>query len=118
MTLLLLLALFFQRPGPVMERQWQQELAVTPQAFAPAFNLGFYYFNANRLADAEPLLRRAAKANPADFNTHYILGVVCQRQSHHRWSAWRLAVTLRFDFHILPVKLGATSQWCEYHPSV
>ncbi|MFO0367504.1 MAG: hypothetical protein ACK55F_22820, partial [Acidobacteriota bacterium] len=49
-------------------------------------NLGFYYFNANRLAEAEPLLRRAAKANPADFNTHYILGVVCQRQSRREKS--------------------------------
>ncbi|MFN9458765.1 MAG: fibronectin type III domain-containing protein, partial [Acidobacteriota bacterium] len=96
MTLLLLLALFFQPPGPAMERQWQQELVATPGAFAPAFNLGFYYFNANRLAEAEPLLRRAAQANPADFNTHYILGVVCQRQSRREDALrrWRAALAL------------------------
>jgi predicted Zn-dependent protease len=94
---LLLALLLFQPPGPEMERQWQQELAATPNAFAPAFNLGFYYFNGNRLSEAEPLLRRAAKANPKDFNTHYVLGVVCQRQGRRddALRAWRTALAIQ-----------------------
>lgn len=102
----LLLGALFQLDPVASEREWRQELVATPTAFAPLFNLGFLCFNTGRFAEAEPLLRRAAAANPKDFNTHYVHGMVLQRldRRDEALRSWRRALALRPD-HVRLMKV-------------
>lgn len=56
------------------ETLWKRALAVAPAHFPSLFNYGFLLFNRHRFQEAEEWLSRAAKANPGDFNTRFILG--------------------------------------------
>ncbi|MEX2264920.1 MAG: tetratricopeptide repeat protein [Bryobacteraceae bacterium] len=56
------------------EELWRRALNLAP-GFVPAlFNLGYMHFSQQEFAKAEPLLARAAQANPEDFNTRFVLG--------------------------------------------
>ena len=46
------------------EKLWKQALTIQPNLFSAAFNLGLLYFNQEKFAEAEPLLSRAARAQP------------------------------------------------------
>ena len=53
---------------------WSEALKTSPAHFPSLFNFAFMRYSQKRFADAEPLLARAAKSRPNDFNTHYLLG--------------------------------------------
>ena len=53
---------------------WQKALAISPDYFPALFNLGFLHFSRKDYRQAEPLLLKAVRANPKDFNARYIAG--------------------------------------------
>ena len=79
------------------EGLWRQAVEKAPSHFASLFNLG--YLSAQRHKDAEAVewLRRAARVNPRDFNTHYLLGSALARQekTDDALRAWREALALQ-----------------------
>jgi len=85
--------------GKVEEAEglWRQAVEKAPSHFASLFNLG--YLSAQRHNDAEAVawLRRAARVNPRDFNTHYLLGSALARQdkTDDALREWREALTLQ-----------------------
>lgn len=73
---------------------WRQ----LPLTFFPAaFNLGFFHYSRKEHQQAEPYLARAAKINPADFNTRFLLGQVksAQGQGDAALREWRSALALQ-----------------------
>jgi tetratricopeptide (TPR) repeat protein len=78
------------------EQLWKQALQLDPNYFQAAFNLGFYYFNSRRPAEAAPFLERAAKSNSADFNTRYLLGAAHSQNNNTAKAIqhWRAAQRL------------------------
>jgi len=75
---------------------WRQ----LPGSFFPAaFNLGYFHYSRKEFAEAAGHLQRAAKLQPADFNSWFLLGqarsALGQRDEALR--AWRVALGLRPD---------------------
>ena len=63
------------------ERLWRKAIDSSPRYFPALFNLGFFYFSRKQFSDAIPLLERASKVSPEDFNTHYLRGACYQAWS-------------------------------------
>jgi tetratricopeptide (TPR) repeat protein len=81
------------------ELLWQQALTVAPDLFDALFNLGFMYYSRSQFVKAEPHLARAARVQPKDFNTHYILGATLLQlgRSDDALRQWRAALELQPD---------------------
>ncbi|MGH9631954.1 MAG: tetratricopeptide repeat protein, partial [Bryobacteraceae bacterium] len=81
------------------ERLWKQALALSPNLFSAAFNLGFMFHSQGEYAKAEPYLARAARAAPEDFNAKYLLGATLLQlgRSEDALRQWRAALALRPD---------------------
>ena len=79
------------------EQLWKQALALSPDHFSSAYNLGFMYHSGKRYAEAEPYLARAARVNPRDFNTAYLHGANLSQLGHPEDAIreWRRALALR-----------------------
>ena len=79
------------------EKLWRQALAISPGYFPALFNLGFMKSTQLKDAEAAPLLEQAARANPRDFNTRYILGQSLSRLGRREDAlrAWRAALTIQ-----------------------
>lgn len=94
------------------EKLWKQALALEPNLFSAAFNLGYLYYSQRQFAEAEPLLTRAARLQPKDFNSHYLLGAVRSQlgRTDDALRAWRSALELKPDnlklMQILAVEYG------------
>jgi tetratricopeptide (TPR) repeat protein len=86
-----------QQRIPEAEALWQKAIAASPNYFPALFNLGYTYFKANRFADAEPLLHRAADAAPTDFNARYLDGasLVSLNRPDEALRSWRAALALQ-----------------------
>jgi tetratricopeptide (TPR) repeat protein len=76
---------------------WQQALQLSPSHFPSLFNYGFLLYSQKRFGEAEPLLARAAKVRPSDFNTRFLLGSTLldldRREDALR--QWRTALALQ-----------------------
>jgi len=94
------------------EKLWQQALALSPNHFSSAYNLGFLYYSGKQYDRAEPVLSRATRANPKDFNAHYILGATLSQlgRSEDALREWRRALALQPDhvklMQIMAVEYG------------
>lgn len=94
------------------EKLWKQALAINPKLFSAAFNLGYLYYSQKQFAEAEPFLATAAKSQPKDFNTQYLLGVVRSQlgRTDDALRAWRTALAIRSDhvrlMQIMAVEYG------------
>jgi tetratricopeptide (TPR) repeat protein len=88
-----------QRRTDEAEKLWKQALASKPDLFSALFNLGYLYYSRRDCTAAEPLLSKAASANPKDFNANYLSGV-CLSQMGRTEDAlrrWRAALAVRPD---------------------
>ncbi len=91
---------------------WKRALAINPNHFPSLFNFGFMRYSLKQYSDAEPLLARAAKVNPGDFNTRYILGatLAASRKREAALLEWRVALRLQPDnvklMQIMAVEYG------------
>lgn len=56
------------------EKLWNQALAAAPDYFPALFNLGFMYHSRREFEKAAPVLARAARLQPGDFNVRYLRG--------------------------------------------
>ena len=76
---------------------WRQAVEAAPAHFASLFNLGFLSLQRRKEAEAAEWLSRAARVNPKDFNTHYLLGTAFARQdkTDDALRAWREALALQ-----------------------
>lgn len=63
-----------QRRFAEAERLWLEALETSPDFFPALFNLGYMYYSNGDPAKAEPVLRRAVRISPKDFNARYLLG--------------------------------------------
>lgn len=94
------------------EKLWRQALAISPNLFSAAFNLGFTLYSQGRHAEAEPYLERAVRAQPKDFNAGYILGAALAQlgRGEDALRQWRAALALRPDhvklMQIMAVEYG------------
>jgi tetratricopeptide (TPR) repeat protein len=81
------------------EKLWKQALALDAGYFPALFNLGYMNFTLDRLDQASEYLQKAAKAGPREFNAHYLLGVVRQKQNDAEGAlrAWKQALAIRPD---------------------
>jgi tetratricopeptide (TPR) repeat protein len=79
------------------EALWKLALAANPAHFPSLFNYGFLLFSSQRFVEAEPLLARAARVNPKDFNTRFILGSTLLKLGRREDAlrAWRSALALQ-----------------------
>ena len=79
------------------EKLWRQSLSSNPDAFEANFNLGLLHYRRKQMELAEPLLARAAAANPKHFDSAYLLGAVRSQQGKvdEALLAWRKALTLQ-----------------------
>lgn len=57
------------------EKTWQQAIEAAPDFFPAVFNLGFWHFSRSRFDQAEPLLLKASRLQPGNFNARYLLGM-------------------------------------------
>ena len=76
---------------------WKQALAKDADYFPALFNLGFFHINQKSFPEAETYLEKAAKADPGQFNAHYLLGLARSKQEDHEGAlrAWRQALALQ-----------------------
>jgi len=79
------------------EQVWKQALSISPKYFPALFNLAYLYVQQQRLAEAEPLLQRAAAASPGDFNSRYLLGTTQEKlgKPDDALRAWREALRIQ-----------------------
>jgi tetratricopeptide (TPR) repeat protein len=79
------------------EKVWKQALAASPDFFPALFNLGFLYFSRAHYEQAEPLLARASRIQPGDFNARYILGSTLVNLSRREAGLvdWRAAIGIQ-----------------------
>src|SRR5258708_3924479 len=85
-----------QRSGDA-ERLWKQAIGIAPDFFPALFNLGFFYFQRQKFAEAEPLLKHAAQVSRTDFNAWYLLGATLSKlgRSEDALRAWREALKIQ-----------------------
>ncbi len=78
------------------EKLWQRALAADEKYFPAAFNLGFMFYSRSMFDKAEPYLRTAARLQPNDFNSRYLLGsaLVNHGQREAALREWREAVRI------------------------
>ena len=64
--------------------------------FPGAFQSRLFLFSRKQFSEAVPLLERAAKVSPQDFNTHYLRGACYQalERREDALRAWRIALKL------------------------
>jgi tetratricopeptide (TPR) repeat protein len=81
------------------EKLWKQALALKPDLFSAAFNLGYLHFSRKDCASAEPFLSKAASLNPKDFNANYLAGVCLSQlgRTEDALRSWRAALAARPD---------------------
>jgi tetratricopeptide (TPR) repeat protein len=81
------------------EKLWRQALALQPDLFSAAFNLGYLYYTRKDCAAAVPFLSKAAAAQPKDFNAQYLSGVCLSQlgRTEDALRRWRAALALRPD---------------------
>ncbi len=94
------------------EKLWKQALTQDADFFPALFNLGYMSYTLGRLDVAAEYLGRAAGADPRDFNTHYLTGLIRQKQERTEDAvhAWKRALAIRPDqvklIQIVAVELG------------
>jgi tetratricopeptide (TPR) repeat protein len=78
------------------EALWKQALELAPGYFPALFNLGYMHYSREQFDRAVPYLERAAKAEPEDFNTRYLLGVTLSRlgRRDEALRSWRAALAI------------------------
>jgi tetratricopeptide (TPR) repeat protein len=76
---------------------WKRALESDPGHFPSLFNLGLMYHSLARYAEAEPLLSRAARVQPREFNTRYVRGSTLLRLARREDALrqWRAALDLQ-----------------------
>jgi len=79
------------------EKLWKQALALDGGYFPALFNLGYMSYTLGRPEQALGYLEKAAEANPRDFNTHYLTGLIRQKQGDTEGAvrAWKRALAIR-----------------------
>jgi tetratricopeptide (TPR) repeat protein len=88
------------------ERLWRRALELEADYYPALFNLAYLYFSRQNFAGAEPLLSRAARVEPKDFNTRYLLGAALAALGRREEGLrqWRAALELRpNDLRLLQV---------------
>ena len=88
-----------EKRGVEAEELWKEAIRLSPGYFPALFNLGFFYFQEQKMAEAEPLLRHAAEVSGHDFNAYYMLGLTCRNldKQDDALRAWRLALRIQPD---------------------
>jgi tetratricopeptide (TPR) repeat protein len=76
---------------------WNRAIRLSSRYFPALFNLGYFYFQQQKFAEAEPLLSRAAESSRDDFNAHYLLGVTLLKlqRPEDALRAWRDALRIQ-----------------------
>ena len=79
------------------EAYWTKALAIQPGLFSASFNLGFMHYSRGNVDAAIPHLQRAARSQPKDFNSRYVLGacLVKAGRTDDALRAWREALALQ-----------------------
>jgi len=94
------------------EKLWLAALKIAPGHFAASLNLGFLYHSRGDYAEAEPMLARAVRSQPNDFNARYLYGAALQAlgRSDDALRQWRQAISIRPDhaklLQIMAVEYG------------
>jgi tetratricopeptide (TPR) repeat protein len=79
------------------EKLWRQALAISPGFFPALFNLGYMKSTQAKYSESVTLLGQAARANPKDFNTRYLLGQALSKlnRDEEALRAWRAALAIQ-----------------------
>ncbi len=79
------------------ESLWNEAIAESPKYYPALFNLGYFYFQQERLRDAVAMLERASASAPNEFNAPYLLGTALMklRKPDDALRAWREALRIQ-----------------------
>ena len=86
-----------QKDFPAAEAEYKKALTLGPHSTEAAIGLTNIYMKSNRLADAEPLLRRLAADRPDDAGLHIQLGRVLAAEGKKDDAILELQATLKLS---------------------